>query len=412
MQNNERTYRFIDDPAHKENLSGRVTAACLNCRRKKVKCSGEASCQQCHEKGLVCEGPPSRKRPKREHVSPMSREMCSLNDQTQHGKGKRDSLQQQQQPAKLPNEDSGYSSIGGNSWRASSQGRTSPQVNGPSNTATTLSSMRIQTHTAPGVSTSGTFALPITSSARSTFTSPLAFNTSVPGYHSVNDESPSTTSTEDWSFVAQSSRFVHEYYKHPTAPSDSSQGTHANSAAMSTGSIDFTRRNSNDWWSASGNAQSSNNLIAAAEALEGQAQSLRRLASRRNSPEGGFSPPHPASRTQPTGTTGTALQDTFFDPGFDASAFIRSDGTLRSGLTPGAHDYGTWWGINGTSQPGSMPTGGYTTSRADEPVSGIMSRQPVSQAQGSAASLSMPGRRTQAPGIRQEMSRYPSNTGD
>lgn len=55
MQPGERTYTFIADPTHKENLSGRVTAACLNCRRKKIKCSGEANCRQCQEKGLVCE---------------------------------------------------------------------------------------------------------------------------------------------------------------------------------------------------------------------------------------------------------------------------------------------------------------------------------------------------------------------
>jgi len=55
MQSKDRTYQFISDPTHKENLSGRVTAACLNCRKKKIKCSGEASCKQCLEKGTVCE---------------------------------------------------------------------------------------------------------------------------------------------------------------------------------------------------------------------------------------------------------------------------------------------------------------------------------------------------------------------
>ncbi|KXT04305.1 hypothetical protein AC578_7902 [Pseudocercospora eumusae] len=62
----ERVYRFISDPSHKENLSGRVRAACLTCRRKKIKCSGERNCRTCREKGLFCEGFPASKRLKRE----------------------------------------------------------------------------------------------------------------------------------------------------------------------------------------------------------------------------------------------------------------------------------------------------------------------------------------------------------
>ncbi|KAK5678214.1 hypothetical protein LTS10_009384 [Elasticomyces elasticus] len=73
-----RTFQFIGDPYHKgsdvqgiesttnpgnqENLSGRVTAACVNCRRKKIKCGGGRECKACQVKGLVCEGPSFRKR--------------------------------------------------------------------------------------------------------------------------------------------------------------------------------------------------------------------------------------------------------------------------------------------------------------------------------------------------------------
>ncbi|PPJ58971.1 hypothetical protein CBER1_04130 [Cercospora berteroae] len=69
---NEKTFRFISDPGHKENLSGRVRAACLTCRRKKIKCSGELNCRTCREKGLVCEGLPERKRPRRDSSSTLS----------------------------------------------------------------------------------------------------------------------------------------------------------------------------------------------------------------------------------------------------------------------------------------------------------------------------------------------------
>lgn len=65
---NDRVFRFISDPRYKENLSGRVRAACITCRRKKIKCSGEINCQTCQERGLVCEGLPERKRPKRNSV--------------------------------------------------------------------------------------------------------------------------------------------------------------------------------------------------------------------------------------------------------------------------------------------------------------------------------------------------------
>ncbi|EME49228.1 hypothetical protein DOTSEDRAFT_76599 [Dothistroma septosporum NZE10] len=59
-------FRFISDPGHKENLSGRVRAACLTCRRKKIKCSGEPHCRTCRDRGVECEGFPERKRPRKD----------------------------------------------------------------------------------------------------------------------------------------------------------------------------------------------------------------------------------------------------------------------------------------------------------------------------------------------------------
>ncbi|KAF2723950.1 hypothetical protein K431DRAFT_10540 [Polychaeton citri CBS 116435] len=61
----DKVYRFISDPEHKETLSGRVRAACLTCRRKKIKCSGDEPCQTCRDRGLKCEGLPPRKRARR-----------------------------------------------------------------------------------------------------------------------------------------------------------------------------------------------------------------------------------------------------------------------------------------------------------------------------------------------------------
>ncbi|KAK4903076.1 hypothetical protein LTR27_000004 [Elasticomyces elasticus] len=98
-----RTFQFIGDPYHKvprganivevveitttnqdnqENLSGRVTAACVNCRRKKIKCGGGSECQACQEKGLVCDGPSFRKRASNddEFVATISRDSDGASD--------------------------------------------------------------------------------------------------------------------------------------------------------------------------------------------------------------------------------------------------------------------------------------------------------------------------------------------
>jgi hypothetical protein len=70
----EKTFRFIDDPGHKENLSGRVRAACMTCRRKKIKCSGELNCRTCRERGIVCEGLPERRRPRRDSTNAITKD--------------------------------------------------------------------------------------------------------------------------------------------------------------------------------------------------------------------------------------------------------------------------------------------------------------------------------------------------
>ena len=59
------TFRFISDPRHSETLSGRVRAACLNCRHRKVKCCGQMPCTTCKENRMSCGGLVERKRPKK-----------------------------------------------------------------------------------------------------------------------------------------------------------------------------------------------------------------------------------------------------------------------------------------------------------------------------------------------------------
>ncbi|KAK3047326.1 hypothetical protein LTR09_011198 [Extremus antarcticus] len=71
---NVTVYHFVSDPGHKETLSGRVLAACANCRRKKMKCSGRIPCATCIEKGLICEGLVARKKPTRSARSSRTRD--------------------------------------------------------------------------------------------------------------------------------------------------------------------------------------------------------------------------------------------------------------------------------------------------------------------------------------------------
>lgn len=50
------SYQFITDPSYDETLSGRVRAACINCSRRKVKCSGRIPCETCVSQNKTCEG--------------------------------------------------------------------------------------------------------------------------------------------------------------------------------------------------------------------------------------------------------------------------------------------------------------------------------------------------------------------
>ncbi|KAK5126648.1 hypothetical protein LTR85_009582 [Meristemomyces frigidus] len=347
----DRMYRFIADPAHKENLSGRVSAACLNCRRKKIKCSGEVDCRQCQEKGLVCEGPPSRKRPKNA-ASGAGDATLSNNEQCPAATGGEEDGRQYAQPrppVTLPNEDSGYSSHEHGPRRTSSNPRSSSgdaasvQPDQPADAPAMPSASRNATHH------------PMMSALPSDLTSPFAFNTSVLRHRSTNDESPTTVSPEDWSYIPHSNASMHSYHNVPPAPPGSQNRSyhipHPALSNVTAGSMDWNRRNSNEWWSNEpGNAQASAELITAAEALEDQAQSLRRQAARQQSSES------EGVRSQTVSQSPHSkgpMQATFYDPilrppsQFDASVYFHPDGSLRSGLTPGINQFPSTWSMGG-----------------------------------------------------------------
>ncbi|KAK6390733.1 hypothetical protein LTR65_005337 [Meristemomyces frigidus] len=416
----DRRYEFIADPAHKENLSGRVTAACLNCRRKKIKCSGEAVCRQCREKGLVCEGPPSRKRPRKEDAAssageaPLLKNEQSQSDVDQEGDRR---VQQQQEPQLLPaalsKEDSGYGDHGRGPWRASDEERSLSEEAVHISTASTRSHPHGQPSNAGA--TSSTFGSaahqPLMSPLPPNFTSPFAFNTSVPHRSPPTNVSPSTVSPEEWSYVPQPNTATRTSYNNPSAHSRPQHSARSASAVMSAEPMDWSRRGSNDWWSTeSGNAQTSADLITAAEALEDQAQGLRRQAARRQSGESDDMRSQPASQpSQPVGMRGSPMQTPYYDSSlrppdaFDPSAFFHPDGSLRSGLTPSAGSFAPSWDVGGELQQPNRADGiPVETGRTAGGMRG--SGAPTSQSSGSARSSFSHG--TGERNLQQERRRY------
>lgn len=347
----------------------RVTAACLNCRRKKVKCSGEVDCRQCQEKGLVCEGPPSRKRAKNNRAASSAGEATfSINEQPEadgprEGHGSESS--QQRLPPTLLKEDSGYGSHERVPQVTSSEQRLSPEDAENSSTASAQYSAQGRPSDTPTAASksSNTAQHYVLSPLPPDFTSPFAFNNLVHHQGSSNDATSNTAAPTGESYGTQSNASMHQYHNDLTAPSNSHHVSQHSShhisrpalTNMSAESMDWSRRGSADWWSsAAGHAQASAELITAAEALEGQAQILRRQAARRQSGDwaGGRSGPISHS-SQYVGMGRSSMQDTYYDSNlshseeFDASAFFHPDGTLRSGLTPGANQFTSSWNLDG-----------------------------------------------------------------
>ncbi|KAK5132588.1 hypothetical protein LTR08_008847 [Meristemomyces frigidus] len=354
MAQNDQTYTFIDDPNHKPTLSGRVTAACLNCRRKRIKCSGEADCQQCQEKGLVCDGPPSRKRPRRDRAQTTAQTTAfSSIEQTQFKTDSRapSRSQQQQSPSRLPNADSGYGNQEWQTRHTSSIEQSLPAGALPSSTASPISSTQGRSYNARDTSVSGNANYPAASPVPSAFMSPYGYDASVSQYSSPTDSSATATSLADWSGVPNRRRAVASYRPGHIALPENPYAAHVASAAMRVDSMEWDRRSSNDWWSsASASAQSLTDLISAAHALEQQAQDLRRQAARGQSAESKSMTVHPGSKLQRfAATSNIPMQAMFYDPllaapnAFDASAFFRQEGIHLYGLTPNADSRTPWW---------------------------------------------------------------------
>ncbi|KAK5697537.1 hypothetical protein LTR97_007675 [Elasticomyces elasticus] len=348
------TFHFVSDPNHKENLSGRVTAACLNCRRKKIKCSGEADCKQCRDKGLLCEGPPSRKRPNHETAIPNSDEGLDAATPHRHDPGDTQgpSGHTLQRPHTLSKPDSGYAS----NERESQSSYNSPipvgspdSDTGPGRFIHPLPIRRPHQHIAPASERSGAELPP--SSDASQDISPFAFTQTFRGYTPGGfDDSNVTAGHSEWGSVPRGgsggpplrslTTTSLTFQRH--APEDHVLNSAPTSETGITGSA----------YSNSRQRRPPAKLIEDAEALEEEASSLRQLAHRRSSFDSNVynaqqhilpsqqmsqpsNPDQLAFGASPTSMVGSPYQ-------FDPSTIFRPDGTLRTGLTPTGGAYGAW----------------------------------------------------------------------
>ncbi|KAK5742800.1 hypothetical protein LTR17_003048 [Elasticomyces elasticus] len=370
----DRTFQFISDPNHKENLSGRVTAACLNCRRKKIKCSGEAECRQCREKGLVCERPPSRKRPHRDLT------VKTNGDEAPSPISPADGASRSALPS-TPNQPNAGGALRGAHLTSShtspssssfADSRRSSADSGRAIHSLPPRRLYCQVPTASQHPDSITRPLTVVPPEKSPFAFTQASHGNQP---SITDGSPATTAPNEWESVPFSSggglplasMTISQTLGRPTQ-SNHLPGSTPTTASGSIGTFgggsipNFAGRNSRQ--------QSPNRLLRTAEILETEASTIRRLAHHRQMDDLQgqasslrlLSQQRQSNRTSMEGFEdyGGLAQSmvnyeqgsdsnwvTFGDPAmsetpfqFDPSMILRPDGTLRTGYTPPGGDYG------------------------------------------------------------------------
>ncbi|KAK4953544.1 hypothetical protein LTR10_008142 [Elasticomyces elasticus] len=391
----DRTFQFVSDPNHKvsstvlrlnweawegpvtkrqqENLSGRVTAACLNCRRKKIKCSGEAECRQCREKGLVCEGPPARKRPHRDLVPADGDDVPSPISPAE-GQSK-DSFHQ----PSSPNQPHPGGALHGSQPISSHTSPSTSSFGGSRRTSTDsgravlpLPPRRLyqQVPSALQHSDSGARPLTVVPPETSPFAFTQAFRGPQPG---ANDGSPVTTAPNEWISVPPSSAGGLPLASMTTSQTlgRSMQGGQIPGSTPTTASGSIGAFSGSSIANSTGRysrQQSPDRLLRIANALETEASSLRRLAHyqemddlegqasslrllsqqqqiTRTSMEGFEEYGGPAQAmlnyeqgSDPNWVTfgGPPVSETPYQ--FDPS-ILRPDGTLRTGFTPPEGDY-------------------------------------------------------------------------
>ncbi|KAK0248286.1 hypothetical protein LTS09_016545 [Friedmanniomyces endolithicus] len=374
----DQTFHFINnEPNHKQNLSGRVTAACVNCRRKKIRCTGEADCRQCREKGLICEGPPTRRRSKREVVGtgasalvegatrsvsnsstghyishPASRSASLIDsDYASHRRGSRLSFDSSTPaPPQRPSED---------------------EVTGLDRSIRPLPARRTLQHILPAWDHREHRLLPSATAPEEL--SPFAFTQQVTHLQGSIRACPTTSSTSQWSQVSQGSPLDTLMAARTMSGSTQREQAPMSAVTASSDSNEIWRHQDLEgpWPNKRLQDRSPERLIHDAEELEEQATSLRELALRRRSVDTSartsheqtsrhqhiqqHTPRRPLSRqeqmmnfalpSQPLESTFGATyptQPTYASYNFDLSTMYQPDGTLDPRVNPNPTDYGLW----------------------------------------------------------------------
>ena len=331
----EKLYRFISDPGHKETLSGRVQAACVTCRRKKIKCSGDVPCTTCEEKGIVCEGLLERKRPKknqdrRSRASSVRGERRSsqgaLSDDSTVG-SKRNSF------------DYSFNKIEHNE----------DVLRRPT---AHLRGLGAENSFDSGYASSAQPKEDCTASQLRQLETTFPFNYDLASGHisscdNVPAISPPANARQDWSFVPRST--LPSVPTTDIAGSDISLSARAISAAITPEPTHWPDPGdqSNLWKDGCTSSQAATKLLSAAEALEEQALSLRRLASHRETEFAEET--RRQTITFPIYFEGTASRTFPTDPSpgpYDDLALMLGGHPAASGLTPIPLEFDSWWDVN------------------------------------------------------------------
>lgn len=354
----DQSFRFISDPTHKENLSGRVTAACLNCRRKKIKvrqtlygyttssltfwkCSGELNCSTCRERGLVCEGPPQRKRPRRDDTNVSSNEASAIAAYAQGtGVRRNPSLETPIVPPRFARfdstrtEDSGYTS-GRHSADVLQSATTPPK---PSNCIT--ANEVVHTRDAASPIDASASASPLSAFQQ---VSPFSLNVPHICYGVQGVGSPMIVGRSDHSLPNRGDSMLYTDCMISPRAFPTSQVAQGHPTTVPSRLAEWIQpQPSDDWWPNNRHDRRlSQDLITAAEALEEQALSLRALALERQRED--FDG---VMRRRTLGEAQSRLSDTGVQVmlPFDCSNFQQNgsvdyselfcpDGTLHSGFT-------------------------------------------------------------------------------
>ncbi|KAK0269847.1 hypothetical protein LTR35_014523 [Friedmanniomyces endolithicus] len=387
----DQTFHFIhNEPNHKQNLSGRVTAACVNCRRKKIRCTGEAGCRQCRDKGLICEGPPSRRKAKRETVSTGA--PAQVESSTR-------SISSTSTGNNISNPASRSSSLiyfGHASPRRESQvslDSSTPappqrpletEVTTPDRSLRPLPARRTLQHILPAWDRREHDVLP--SAVVPEEPSPFAFTQQVTYLPGPITASPTTTSTSHWSQVSQGPPLdMSMAVRTVSGPSQWEQAP-VSAVTVSSDSNEYSSHQYLDslWPNKRLQHRSPERLIHDAEELEQQASSLRQLALRRRSLDTSartsqeqmsqhqLIPPQPVKRRlsqQEQMMQHLALPSDPLDPtfsacppeppyasyNFDLSTMYQPDGTIDPALNPNPTGYGLWE-VNTPQQRPPQPT--------------------------------------------------------